>query len=78
MYWTSKKCLRGVTIPDIGMCDRRHRVISLLCTQRRRLAIGSSAVKRYTCSINAFGLKAFLSYMMFYCVKKFKILDTMI
>ena len=53
-------------------------MISVLCTQRRRLD-PTSAVNRYTCSINAFGLKAFLSYMMFYCVKshkKFKILDT--
>ena len=42
--------------------------------------IGSSPVNsRYTCSINAFDVKAFLSEMMFYCVKshkKFKILDT--
>ena len=28
-----------------------------------------TAVNRYTCSINAFGLKGFLSKMMFHCVK---------
>ena len=28
-----------------------------------------TAVDRYTCSINAFGLKGFLSKMMFHCVK---------
>ena len=42
-------------------------------------SIGSSIVNRYTCSINAFGLKGFLSSIMFYCVKshkKFNILDT--
>ena len=49
------------------------------CVHSEDDSIGSSAVNRFTCSINAFGLKAFLSYMMFYCVKshkKFKILDT--
>ena len=33
----AKKCFCGVTIPDVGMRDKRHQVIPVLCTQRRRL-----------------------------------------
>ena len=60
------------------MHDKRHPVTSV-CVHREDNWIGSCAINRYTCGINAFGLKGFLPEMMFYCVKshkKFKILDT--
>ena len=42
----AKKCFRGVTIPDvpIGMRDKRHHVISVLCTQRRPLTRSDQAL----------------------------------
>ena len=57
-----------------------HLVTSVLCADNEDDSIGSRAVNRYTCSINAFGLRGSLSQIvMFYRVKshkKFILLDT--
>ena len=67
-------------IPDIGMRDKSHQyVIPVFCTDNEDDSIGSRAVNRYACSINAFGLKCSLSQiMMFYFVKVTKSLKYLI
>ena len=36
-HFSQTKCFCGVTIPDIGMRDKRPHMISVLCTEQRRL-----------------------------------------